>query len=131
MNRLFGYFVCFSLAVILSGCCSDGLLLDRGGINVNSITENRKGLFSLVKLQIPNQPGQGQPLSLTTADLNNDGTPDMITSYASDTGGMLMFHMGEVNFAHSKSRQAATNSPFSSTAELLEVPIQPDFVFTG
>ncbi len=131
INRLwlFGYLLISSLTLILSGCCGDQPIVNRGQINVGFIKETRPGYFSLVNLQttLPT----GQPLTLASSDWNNDGAVDLITSYASDAGGLLMLQQGDVNFRYPRQKELLSSSPFGLTAQLLEVPLRPDFVFTG
>lgn len=130
-NRLwlFGYFLVFPLALILSGCCGDQPIVNRGQISVSLVKQTRKGYFSLLNLQTASP--SSQPLALAASDWNNDGAVDLISSYASDMGGLLMLQQGAVNFRHPKGKKSLSESPFDSTAQVIEVPLRPDFVFTG
>lgn len=119
MNKLLSFLLGFSLALILSACCGDQQIPIRDQINVSVVQQELPGYFSLTKLQTPLQ---GQPLSLASSDLNNDAAPDLITGYGSDLGGMLMLQHGRVH---------SSDSPFDSEAQILEMPLRPDFVFTG
>lgn len=126
---LFGSLLMSCLTLILSGCCGDQPILNKGQINVNLVNETRKGYFSLANLQTPLP--SAQPLTMAASDWNQDGAVDLISSYASDMGGLLMLQQGEVNFRNPKSKELLSESPFNSTAKVLEVPLRPDFVFTG
>lgn len=130
LNKVFfGYLLISCLILTISGCCGDQPPLNKGQINVNLVNETRKGYFSLANLQTPLP--SAQPLTMAASDWNQDGTVDLISSYASDMGGLLMLQQGAVNFRHPKSKEMLSESPFDSTAEVIEVPLRPDFVFTG
>ena len=131
VNRLwlFGNLLVFSLLLILSGCCGDQPIVNRGQINVSVVKETRKGYFSLANLQTPLP--SAQPLTLAASDWNIDGAVDLISSYASDMGGLLMLQQGAVSFRYPKGNEPRSESPFDSNAQILEVPLRPDFVFTG
>jgi hypothetical protein len=119
MVRLCCYFLAFALALVLSACCGDQPIPIREQIDVSFVQQQLPGYFSLTKLQTPLQ---GQPLSVNSSDLNNDGSPDLISGYTSDLGGLLMIQHGKVNF---------TDSPFNSAAQMMEVPLRPDYIFNG
>jgi hypothetical protein len=126
---LFGYFLVLSLTLILSGCCGDQPIVSKGQINVSVVKESRQGYFSFANLQtsLPSE----KPLNLAASDWNNDGAVDLISSYASDMGGLLMLQRGAASFKYPKGNEPRSEPPFDSTAEILEVPLRPDFVFTG
>jgi hypothetical protein len=85
------------------------------------------------------QAGQARPLSLAAADLDGDGVPDLLSGFATLSGGIIAVYRGNVDSIYPNSRQALarkssgtfTDAPFLSPARLFEVPSAPDFMETG
>ena len=82
---------------------------------------------------------QAAPLALTTGEFNEDWIPDLLSAYASESGGILTIHKGNVdsihpNAAEARQRKAAglfTNAPFLSPARVFTLPAKPDFIEVG
>lgn len=68
----------------------------------------------------------GRPLSLTAADFDAHGAPELVAGYAAGKGGTLALYPGLARAP--QSRAAAT---FAATPTLLELPGAPDFLFAG
>jgi hypothetical protein len=85
------------------------------------------------------QAGQARPLSLAAADLDGDGVPDLLSGFATQSGGILAVYRGNVDSIYPNSPQALarkgsgtfTDAPFLSPARLFELPSAPDFMETG
>jgi VCBS repeat protein len=82
--------------------------------------------------------GGARPLSLTSADFDEDGVPDLVGGYGGDSGGLIVLHRGSIdsifpNGDEAKSRQASgvADSPFLSPALVFNVPEPPDFIAAG
>jgi hypothetical protein len=82
---------------------------------------------------------QVQPLGLAAADFDEDGVPDLVSSYAAPTGGILALHRGNVDTIYPNSPTAQqrrlggafTDAPFLSPASTFELPVAPDFMGAG
>jgi hypothetical protein len=83
---------------------------------------------------------QAQPLALASADLDEDGVPDLICGYAiPGGGGAVTLHRGNVDSIYpyapeAQNRRLAgafTDSPFLSPARTFGVPAPADFVVAG
>ena len=80
-----------------------------------------------------------QPLALASGDLDEDGTPDLLSGYASANGGVLSVQRGNVDAlypdtAEARQRRAAgefTAAPFLSPARAFALPVAADFVGAG
>jgi len=85
------------------------------------------------------QNNLAEPLALTSADFDEDGVPDVISSYAGPNGGIATLHRGNgdsisPNSPEAQRHKAAgtfTNSPLLSPARVFELPQQGDFVAAG
>lgn len=80
--------------------------------------------------------GAVQPLSLGSGDFDEDGVPDLISGYGSDSRGLITLHRGNVDsiYPEARQRQASTeqaDSPFLSPAFVFNVPEPPDFIAVG
>jgi hypothetical protein len=83
--------------------------------------------------------GTARPLALATADFDEDGVPDVVCSYATEEGGFLTFHRGNVdaiyqNAPEAMARRAAgkfLEAPFLPDARAFEVLETPDFIAAG
>lgn len=82
---------------------------------------------------------QARPVSLAAADIDGDGTPDLLAGYATGDGGMLVLHRGNVdalypNTPEARARRLAgqfTSSPFLPGVRAFALPGAPDFLQTG
>jgi uncharacterized repeat protein (TIGR01451 family)/CSLREA domain-containing protein len=83
--------------------------------------------------------GQAQPSSLTSGDLNKDGFPDLISTYASPDGsGLVTLRYGDPEAFGPQKRETIEGikngrfpEPFLPKATALSVPEAPDFVVAG
>ncbi len=79
------------------------------------------------------------PLSLASADLDEDGMPDVIAGYGSAGGGLLTVQRGNVdaiypNSPEAQRRRAAgafKSIPFLSTGTVIDLPAAPDLLAGG
>ncbi|HEY3102193.1 MAG TPA: CSLREA domain-containing protein [Pyrinomonadaceae bacterium] len=80
-----------------------------------------------------------EPLSLATADFDEDGMPDLVAGYAYNGRGIITLHRGNVdsiyqNAPEAKRRRANgtfTDAPFLSPATVFESSVAPDFLGAG
>ena len=79
-----------------------------------------------------------QPLTMTAADVDIDGVPDLLVGYATPSGGVIALHRGNVDAFAPQSQasfQAIAHgrfpSPFLSQVNTFAVPVRPDFLATG
>jgi len=88
----------------------------------------------------PLEQDQAQPLSLASADFDEDGVRDLISGYAlPDGSGIITLHRGNIdsiypNAPEAKQRKAEgtfTESPFLSPAHVFALPVAPDFIGAG
>jgi hypothetical protein len=85
------------------------------------------------------ESNQAEPVSLASADFDEDGTPDLVTGYAGASGGIISLMRGNVdsiypNAPEAKLRRAEgtyTDAPFLSPAFLFSVPEVFDFMGAG
>src|SRR5262245_59292372 len=85
------------------------------------------------------QQGSAQPLSLTSADFDEDGVPDLLCGYNSPGGGILSWLGGNVDSIYPNAPEAQqrrangefTDSPFLRSARAFELPRGPDFIGAG
>ncbi|MEK6322316.1 MAG: VCBS repeat-containing protein [Acidobacteriota bacterium] len=82
---------------------------------------------------------EARPLSLCSADFDEDGVPDLISGYAGPSGGIVTLLRGNVdsiypNAPEAKQRKAEgtfTDAPFLSPAFVFGVPEAADFIAAG
>ena len=80
-----------------------------------------------------------QPLSLASADFDEDGVPDLVSGYAYNGQGIVTLLRGNVdsiypNAPEAKQRKAEgtfTNAPFLSPANVFAAPVSADFIGAG
>ena len=80
-----------------------------------------------------------RPLSMTAADLDGDGVPDLVTGFATQHAGGVAIYRGNVDAIYPNSPEALarkragtfTSVPFLSPARVLELPSAPDFIEAG
>src|ERR1700730_7356247 len=82
--------------------------------------------------------GQAQPLSSTSADVDEDGGADPLVGCSTPGGGAIVLHRGNLDaFAPQSSAsflaiaRGEFPSPFLPNAQVFNVPISPDFLATG
>lgn len=85
------------------------------------------------------QSGSVRPLSLASADFDEDGVPDLIVGFEADRGGVVVFHRGNVDAIYPNAPEAQarrtrgtfTDAPFLSAVRAFEVSVPPEFLGTG
>ena len=90
-------------------------------------------------LRLSLEQNQAEPLSLATADFDEDGVPDLVTGYSHDNRGIVSLLRGNVdsiypNSPEAKQREATgnlTQAPFISPAQLFDAGVAADFVGSG
>ncbi|HEV3316142.1 MAG TPA: CSLREA domain-containing protein [Candidatus Angelobacter sp.] len=82
--------------------------------------------------------GKAQPLSSTSADVDEDGVTDLLVGYNTPMGGAVVFHRGNLDAFAPQSRtsflaiaRGEFPSPFLPNAQVFNVPARPDFLATG
>ena len=80
----------------------------------------------------------GQPVSMSSADFDEDGVSDLVVGYKGAQGASIAIHRGNLDaFAPQSdaSFQAIGRgefpSPFVTDAQVIGVPLAPDFIVTG
>ena len=80
----------------------------------------------------------GQPVSMSSADFDEDGVSDLVVGYKGAQGASIAIHRGNLDaFApHSDASFQAIGrgefpSPFVTDAQVIGVPLAPDFIVTG
>lgn len=95
-----------------------------------------EGPDDLVRLMSQNS---ARPLSLASADFDEDGMPDLIAGYGTARGGIIAMHRGNVDSVYPnnptakqhKAEGAFSDAPFLSPARMFEAGTAPEFVETG
>ncbi|HEY1464868.1 MAG TPA: hypothetical protein VGF44_15740, partial [Terriglobales bacterium] len=82
--------------------------------------------------------GQAAPVSLASADFDEDGINDLAVGYSAPTGGLLVVHRGNIDaFAPQSAAslkaigQSQFPAPFLKLGKTIELPVTPDFLATG
>lgn len=82
--------------------------------------------------------GNAQPLSSTSADIDEDGVADLLAGYSTPAGGVVVLHRGNLDAFAPQSNQSFLAiahgnfpAPFLPDARVFNVPIRPDFITTG
>jgi hypothetical protein len=91
------------------------------------------------ELTRPLEQNSARPLSLASADFDEDGVPDLISGYAGPRSGIVTMLRGNVdslfpNAPEAQRRKAEgefTDSPFLSPARVFELAESPDFIGAG
>jgi hypothetical protein len=82
---------------------------------------------------------EARPLSLISADFDEDGMPDLVAGYAGANGGIITLHRGNVDSVYPntqaarrrKSEGTFSDVPFLSPARIFEATVPPDFIEAG
>lgn len=87
---------------------------------------------------------QARPVSLASADFDEDGVPDLVAGYAGTRDGVISIQRGDVDAVFPNTRQAIAHreqlsapnpddiqSPFFATTRVFDVPGAPQFIGTG
>jgi subtilisin-like proprotein convertase family protein len=85
------------------------------------------------------EQNQAEPLSLSSADFDEDGVPDLVSGYSYNEQGIVTLLRGNVDSIYPNSSEARqrradgtfTNAPFLSPANVFSAPASPDFIGTG
>jgi CSLREA domain-containing protein len=91
------------------------------------------------ELQQALQENLAEPLSLASADFNEDGVPDLVSGYAYQGRGVVSLLRGNVDAIYANAPEAQqrrangsfTDAPFLSPARLSLVPTAADFIGAG
>ena len=80
----------------------------------------------------------GRPVALASADLDEDGVPDLICGYALDQGGRLTVYRGNVDSIYPNTLEARRRRlgaepvrPFLGVALTVDLPVTPTFIETS
>lgn len=115
------------------------LAAGRGNPWVN-MEDGRDLLTGYTDVQFNKLTSQGgaRSLSLTSADFDEDGMPDLVGGFGSASGGLIMLHRGSIDSIYPNGSEAKrqadgvhANSPFLSPALAFAVPEPPDFIAAG
>jgi hypothetical protein len=89
-------------------------------------------------LKAPSPLNGAQPLALASGDFNADGFPDLVTGYASPSGGIVTLHRGNPKAFAPDDPDVLQNTaggrfpdPFLKQASVFELPEVPDFLGAG
>jgi CSLREA domain-containing protein len=100
------------------------------------LQSNYQGAPALAAKLLANQ---AQPLSLATADMDEDGVPDLICGYADgqrdgQSAGIVTTQRGDVNAVWPSHKEAGNSEPaaaFLPDVRVLALPVAPDFLAAG
>src|SRR5262249_46136416 len=85
------------------------------------------------------EDNQATPLAMASADLDEDGVPDLVCGYRAQRGGVLTVHRGNVDSIYPNTPEATarrargsyTHAPFLAPVQVFAAPAIPDFIETG
>jgi len=91
------------------------------------------------ELRIALEQNQAKPVSLASADFDEDGVPDLITGYSFGGRGIVTLMRGNVDGIYPNSPEAQhrrangtfTNAPFLSPAYVFATPVAAEFIAAG
>ena len=74
----------------------------------------------------------GQPLALASADFDEDGTPDLISSFGDAANGIIKFYRGNAEAIYpSSTTDPKTTLPFFPATKIFSLTAAPDFIAAG
>ncbi len=90
-------------------------------------------------LAVPPEAGSMEPLGLASADLDEDGMPDLVSVHGSAGGSLLVIRFGNVDSIHPNSPDARRRmeegtfheGPFLPGSRVFAAPGRADFIATG
>ena len=79
------------------------------------------------------------PLSLASGDFDEDGMPDLVSAYATENGGILTIHRGNIDSVYPDTPQARarkadgtfTDAPFLSPGLVFDMSAAPELIEVG
>ena len=85
------------------------------------------------------EQNEAEPLSLASADFDEDGVPDLVSGYSSKGQGIVSLLRGNVDSIYPNAPEAKqrkvdgsfTDAPFLSPAKVFGAPVAPDFIGAG
>ncbi len=83
---------------------------------------------------VPSTPAAGQPLSLLTADVDEDGIPDLLVGYSGHLGiqrGNLDAFAPQSDASFQAIAHGQFPAPFLAQQSILNTPVNPDFIAVG
>jgi Calx-beta domain len=91
------------------------------------------------KLRVALEQNQAEPLSLASADFDEDGVPDLVSGYSYDGQGIVTLLRGNIDAMYPNTPEALqrkangtfTNAPFLSPARAFAIPVAADFIGAG
>ena len=107
-----------------------------------NLTDGRDVITSFAGLPKPVkalEQNQAEPLSLASADFDEDGVPDLISGYSYSGSGIVAIFKGNIDSIYPNGVEAEkhkasgdfTDSPFLSPARVFQLPQSLDFIATG
>src|SRR2546422_1685972 len=113
----------------------------RGNPTIN-LSDGHDVLTSYVgpeELRIALEQNQAEPLSLASADFDEDGVPDLVSGYSYNGQGIVTLLRGNVDSIYPnapeakqrKSNGTFTEAPFLSPAQVFGAPVAADFNGAG
>lgn len=100
---------------------------------LNLQTTSRTVKFNRATLLATNSSEQSsaRPLTLATADFDEDGTPDLLGGFTDETTGVASLYRGNVEATLPTHKTAPHPQPFFPASHNFPLPAAPDFLVTG
>jgi hypothetical protein len=126
-------FFCSVLMAVSFGAASQTVQYSSGHVNQQHALPqslSSRGTATLKAKLAGNRTG----ISLAVADFDTDGTQDLLTGYATASGGVLLLQRGSpVAFSPTPNEWAMTQrgelvAPFVATSEPVDLPVRPDLI---
>jgi hypothetical protein len=113
----------------------------RGNPTIN-LSDGHDVLTSYVgpqELRVALEQNQAEPLSLASADFDEDGVPDLVSGYAYNGQGIVTLLRGNVDSIYPNAPEAQrrkangtfTDAPFLSPSRAFAAPVAADFIGAG
>ena len=108
-------------------------------INLSDGREMLTAYVGRVELQRALEQNLAEPLSLASADFNEDGVPDLVSGYSYNGQGIVTLLLGNVDSIypnapdaqHRRANATFTDAPFLSPARVFAGPVAADFIGAG